>query len=230
MTTRWRKHRLAGLAVVAALAVSSCTFHPGSAAVVNGTSISQRTVDDLVGAACDYITLLGQKNSGASQPRPVSFFKHLFTQSYISFGITAKAARELRVSVSPAAIAKLTDQQPLPAGLSAGDREKLTAFFTGSARAQLQQEVIGAHLNDPAVTTADNVSQADLPAAKPYLATYERKQSVQVNPAYGSWNGQRLVDTDGSLSVPQSAVAGTWLRLRQSSSDTTGLPANQVCG
>lgn len=231
MTSRRTKRRIAGLAMVVALGVSGCTFHPGSAAVVNGTTISQSNVDDLVLAACDFTELVNRKNPSSAQARPVSYFKHLFTQDLISFEITAKAAREMHLSVSPAAIAKITSQQSLPDGLSAGDRDRLTEFFTGAARSQLQQAVIGAHLKDSSVTTADNVTPDDVTAANKFMAAYTRKQSVQVNPAYGSWDGHRVGDTDGSLSVPESAAAGTWLRLRQNNaSGATGLPPNQVCG
>lgn len=231
MTPRTTKRRIAGLALVAVVGVSGCTFHPGSAAVVNGTAISQSTVDDLVLAACDFTALVARKNPGSSQGMSVSYFKHLFTQDLISFEITGKAAREMHLSVSPAAIAKITTQQTFPAGISADDRGRLSEFFAGSARSQLQQAVIGAHLKDSSVTTADNVTPADLAAANAFMAAYTRKQSVQVNPAYGSWDGHRVGDTDGSLSAPESAVAGTWLRLRQNNaSGVTGLPPNQVCG
>lgn len=224
-----RRRTIAGLAAVAGLAVSGCTFHPGSAAVVNGTKISQRKVDDLVSAACDITSLLAAQNPNPSKSS-VSYYKHLFTQDLISFAITDKAAAQLHLTVSPAAIARVTGSQTLPDGLSAEDRDRLTGFLNASARSQLQQAVIGAHLSDPSVTNADKVTTSDLKAADPYLAAFTRKQSVQVNPAYGSWDGQRVANTDGSLSKPASPIAATWLRLRQGgSTDVTGLPPNQVC-
>lgn len=239
MTSRSRRCRTVGLALVAVLGVSGCTFHPGSAAVVNGTKISQTDVDDLVTAACDFTRANRVKNAGATGPSTsVSSLKHLFTQNLVSFAITDKAARQLHLSVSQAAIGKITSQQTIPGGLSDSDKSTLDGFFTDSARTQLQQVLIGAHLKNASVTSIGQVSEADyqtlLTSADAYMSRFTKQQSVQVNPSYGSWDGGAVAATDGSLSAPESEVAGKWLRLRaQGATDSTkvaGLPANQVCG
>lgn len=239
MTSRSRKCRLAGLALVAVIGVSGCTFHPGSAALVNSTKISQNDVDDLVVAACSFTRLNRLANPAPSEPASaVAFFKHLFTQDLVSFAIVEKAARQQGVTVSPAAIGKIVGQQPLPAGLSDSDESTLTDFFTASARSQLQQIVIAAHLADPSVTSTEDVDEADyqklLQSADAYMARYTKQQSVQINPSYGSWDGGAVGATDGSLSAPASEVAAKWLRLRTGSASdpasVSGLPPNQVCG
>ena len=59
MTTRSRILRTVGLgAAVLALAGCSTDFHPGSAAVVNDTAITQGQVDDITDAACAYTAAL----------------------------------------------------------------------------------------------------------------------------------------------------------------------------
>lgn len=239
MTSRSSKRRLAGLALVAVLGVSGCTFHPGSAALVNGTKISQHDVDDLVGAACSFTRLNRLADPAPSEPASsVAFFKHLFTQDLVSFAIVDKAARLQGVTVSPAAIGKIVGQQPLPKGLSDSDESTLTDFFTASARSQLQQIVIAAHLKDASVTSSEDVDEADyqtlLQSADAYMARFTQQQSVQVNPAYGSWDDGAVGASDGSLSAPASEVATKWLRLRKGSAadpaSISGLPPNQVCG
>lgn len=239
MTPRSTKRKIVGFGLVAVLGVTGCTFHPGTAAVVNGTTISQSKVDDLVGAACSFTALNRLKNPAPSGPSSsIAFFKHLFTQDLISFAITDKAARLLHITVSQGAIARIAGQPEFPAGLSSSDKASLEEFFSGTTRARVQQAVIGAHLKDPSVTTADSVTPDDVDtlaqSANPYMARFTRQQSVQVNPSYGSWNGSMVGATDGSLSAPASEVAGKWLRLRKGSaadpSSVAGLPPNQVCG
>lgn len=231
MTSRARRHKLTGLAAVAMLVVSGCTFHPGSAAVVNGTKISQNDVDNLVSAACNYSKLIRLKGAGSTAATSIAYLKHFFTSEMVMIRITDKAAAQRGLTVSPAAIAKVTSGQTLPGGLTSSERAALSSYFTASAREKLQEAVIGAHLKDSSVTNADKVTQADLKAGTAYLKTYSTKQSVQINPAYGSWNGSTVVDTDGSLSAPKSSAAVAWLRQQQKGvSDVAGLPANQVCG
>lgn len=227
----WRVGRLGALLVVGGLAVSSCTFHPGDAAVVNGQGISQSKIDNLVLAACNFSKVQREQAQGTSPSTSMAYLRHVFVQNEISFVITNTAATQLNLTVSPAAIAKVTSGESIPSTLSSEDQQVLKQFFTASARSQLQQATIGAHLRDPSVTTADNVTSADLKAATPYMNTFTAKQKVVVNPAFGSWSGSQVVDTQGSLSVPQSNAAKTWLTLRQTDSNSVaGLPPSQVCG
>jgi SurA-like N-terminal domain len=232
VTSRRRLRHLAGLAVVGALIVSGCTFHPGSAAVVNGNSISQSKVDDLVLAACSFEKGLRVKGGETTPGTSVAVLREAILQALISFQITDRAATELKLTVSPAVVAKAAKNNPtIPANVDAHDRELLTTFFNESSREQVQEAVIGAHLKDPSVTTADRVTGADVSGAAKYLATFTKKQSVVVNPAFGTWRGGTLATSDGSLSVPVSPAAKKWEGFRSSTTgDVTGLPPNEVCG
>lgn len=231
MTSRSRKRYAAGLAVVAALALSGCTMHPGSAAVVNGDNISQSHIDNLVLAACSYQEAGRKQQGGAKPSTSMAYLRHVFVQDLISFQISNKAANQMGLTVSPAAIAKVTSSQKIPPGLSSSDQKLLTQFFYDSAKAQLQQATIGAHIKDPSVTNADNVSSADITAAQKYLTAFTAKQSVTVSPANGSWNGQTVQAGNGSLSAPASTVAKRWEQLEQNNAqNVTGLPPSQVCG
>lgn len=235
MRTRTRSSRARVLGAVAAamtgaLALSSCTFHPGQAALVNGDRISQETVTDLVAAGCDYFDSSG----GASAPSTsMAFLRNLFTESLVSFRITDLAAARMGITVSPAIIAKTrADQAPeLPKSMDPDDRERLDAYFDDSARNSLQVATIGAHLKDPSIKTADGVTPDTSAAGQKYLHTFSLKQKVVINPAFGSWIDGQVVDTDGSLSAAASPDARRWLKVRaDSGSATDGVPASQLCG
>jgi len=219
---------------VGAVLASGCTFHPGQAAVVNGSSISQSSVDDLVHAGCSFFEAQRAQGGGGQPATATSFLKTLFTQSLISFKIIDKAAGQLHLTVSPAVLAKATAQQSLST-VQGRDRELLRNFFTSSTRSELQLAVIGAHLKDPSVTNADNVTPAQIKDSEAYMLAFTRKQHVVINPAYGSWRNGELLGTDGSLSAAQSPAARRWLSLRTANfgnqgASVAGLPPNQVCG
>lgn len=235
MTSRKKRHGIAAAAVVGAVVVSGCTFHPGQAAVVNGTNISQGTVDDLVHAGCSFFKAQRMQSGGAAPATSTSYLRHLFTLNLISFKIIDKAASKLHLTVSPAVIARITSSQTLPDALQGTDRERLQGFFKMSTRADLQKAVIGAHLKDPSVTNADHVQPGQINDSVKYLRTFTLQQYVTVNPAYGTWSHGQLLDTDGSLSAAQSQSARRWLTLRAENTDGSGqnadqLPRGQVCG
>jgi hypothetical protein len=217
--------------VVGVFAVSGCSFHPGSAAVVDGQSISQGDLDNLVMAACDFSKVRRLQAQGTAPATAMAYLRRIFLQDEISFIITAKAAQQLHLTITPASIANVTSGETIPAGLSSQDHDLLTMFFTDSARSQLQQATIGAHLSNPSVTDSSHVTPTDLRAAQKYMTAFTARQHVSINPAYGNWSGQRLGNAIDSLSVPVSHDAKHWATLRKNdASGVKGLPAGQVCG
>lgn len=235
MTSRKKRHGIAVAAFVGALVVSGCTFHPGQAAVVNGTGISEDTVDDLVQAGCSFFEAQRKQTPGGEPDTSTSYLRHLFTLNLISFAIIDKAATELHLTVSPAVIAKITAGQALPNALQGADRDRLQSFFEMSTRSDLQQAVIGAHLKDPTVMNADHVQPTQINDSRAYLRAFTVQQKVSVNPSYGTWSHGQLFDTDGSLSAAASPAARRWLTFRAENTDGGGtnvdqLPASQVCG
>jgi hypothetical protein len=237
VTSRKKRYGLAVAAFVGAMVASGCSFHPGQAAVVNGSNISESTVSDLVTAGCSYFEANRKESptGGAEPATSIAYLRHVFTLNLISFKIVDKAASELHLTVSPAVLAKATSGQRLPAGLQGEDRERLKAFFDASTRAEVQKALIGAHLKDPSVTTADHVTRDQTQDSVKYLRAFTLRQHVTVNPAYGTWSHGQLLDTDGSLSAAQSSTARRWLSIRAANLDSSGenvdqLPASQVCG
>jgi len=237
VTSRTRKRSTAAaLGVVAALALSGCNVHPGSAAVVNGSAISQSKVDDLVLAACSFTRV--ERLSNGQLPAPstsMAYLRHVLLQDLITVKIADAAAKSLHLSVSPAVITTAAGNTTVPAGVSNDDRKLLQAFFLDLGKSQAHQAVIGAHIKDPSITNADKLFSSDfatdIQAAAKFMSAFTRRQNVSINPAYGSWNNQVLVDGDGSLSVPKSATAVRWLQLRRTDSqNVSGLPPSQVCG
>lgn len=219
---------VAGSLAASLLTGCGADIHPGSAAVVNGEAISQNTVDDLVLAACDYSKAVRLEQGGAEPSQSMASLRSALAGALIQFRITDLAASELGVSVSEAKISEVTSGGTMPPGLDSESRELLDGYFYDAARAQLQQAAVGAHLADPEVTTADNVSPDNVTAATDYLNKYAARQDVSVDPSYGSWNGSELVSGSGSLSDPVSttpaAVAGA------QADAVADLPPSQVCG
>jgi SurA N-terminal domain len=227
-----RRRRIAGVACVVAFAVGGCgsILYPGTAAVVDGQAISQGTVDDLVMAACNY-TKVKRIAAGRSTPgTSIAYLRTAITNELIGFALRARAARQLGLSVTEAAIAKVEGGTTMPKPLSAHDKQLLLAFFHDSVRAELEEALIGAHLKNPKVTSAAHVTAADKQAAARYLKSFFKRQQVSVNPAYGRWNGTALQPVSGSLSDAVSAGAKADENAASNPDAGPGTPATEVCG
>lgn len=218
-----RRYLVSSAAAVLMLAGCGTNFHPGAAAVVNDHAISESEVDNLVLAACEYSKEVRLEQGGAEPGQSMASLRSSLAAALIRFEITDEAATQLGLSVSDAKIAELTAANQIPPGLSETTRELLEGFFLDASRAQLQQAVVGAHLSDPQVTTADHITSADSDAATQYLNHFAAKQDVTVNPSYGSWDGSALVHGSGSLSDPVSTTA-------TAAAPVADLPPSQVCG
>ncbi len=217
------------MAVVFALAGCGTNIHPGTAAVVNGHVISQGEVDDLVLAACEYSKAVRLQQGGAEPGQSMATLRSSFVEALIQFELTDEAVSQLELSVSDAGIAELTAANTMPPGLTEESQGLLEGFFFNASRARLQQAVVGAHLRDPKVVTAEDVIPEDIDAATKYLDKFATNQDVAVNPSYGSWDGSTLVHTSGSLSdavstTPPAAGPGA------APDPVKDLPPSQVCG
>ncbi|MGH3504379.1 MAG: SurA N-terminal domain-containing protein, partial [Nocardioidaceae bacterium] len=229
---RHKRSRITALAALTILAVSACgsNMHPGAAAVVDDTTISQGKVDDLVLAACDFTRLQRLKQGGAQPSLSVSGLRSNITGSLISYAVAHKAADHLHLSISDSKVGQLMQAQKLPKGLSTSDHELLKEFFTANTRSQVQQAVIAEHLKDPSVTSDANVQLSDAQAAADYMKKFTKKQDVVVNPSYGTWSGTSIDSSSGSLSSPVSSAAKAWAQADGSMQPGPNTPSSQTCG
>jgi hypothetical protein len=229
------KARLRGAGVVSAVllglvSVSACStgFNPGAAATINGTTIPESQVDDVVSAACAYTAAVS--TGGAPQPTSLANLRLSITQAMIQFALTDEVTRAMGLSVSPAAVSAASAQSSVPSGLSSDDAAALKGFFTDYATSTAQTQLIGGHLADSSVTSSDQVKGDNSRLAGKYLTTFAAKQDITVNPAYGRWNGAAVVGGGGSLSdavttsAKDSLVAAT-----NAQANTSDLLPVQVC-
>lgn len=219
-------------ATVAAVCLAGCgaDLNPGRAATVNGTTITQGEVDDLVRAACAYIEI-NNETSPQPVPQALADLRAILTSNLISFDLTGSATEELGLTILPASVDAIAGQTPLPDGLSDDDVDLLRTFFNNGAESQVAQATIGAHLNDESVTTSADVTPKDAAGAADYIQQYFDDADVTVNPAYGSWDGSAVTSASGSLSDGVSEGAKARIQTPESGpADPSELPPSQVCG
>lgn len=220
--------RALGLGVaLGLLAGCGSNLHPGAAANVNGSVLSQSEVDDIVGAACRYITLQNQAST-TPQQFSVSQLRATVTSSLISFDLLDGAVDDLGLTIRDADVEALAAQSTLPEGLSSSDSALLDEFFTDAAQSEVTQETVGAHLKDSSVTDSGDATSDDVGASTDYVKKYFGEQDVTVNPGYGTWDGTTVNQSAGSLSDPVSDAAKQALPA-DGQTDLSGRPAAQVC-
>ncbi len=216
MTPTSRLRAAVGIGV-ATLALTGCStdLHPGNAAVVDGTRITQSHIDDVTAAVCSYVVEAG-KQGGQPQEYGIADLKSSLTSTIVQFEITRQVADEMGLSVSQAQVDSQTARYGVPTGLSAADEKTVKDYFDEAAEATILQAVIGAHLKDDQVTSGNDVTQEQIDAPKPFMNNYFQAANVDVNPSYGTWNGKSIDPGTGSLSAPAD-------------SKSEPLPAAQKC-
>jgi SurA N-terminal domain len=225
------------VAVVLVLAVSACgtDLHPGTAATVGDTTIGESEVEDLVAAACSFTeeTRIAE-GSGSDPTQSIANLRRSVTQQLIQTEVTNQATEELGLTVSESTASSLASQgiDSIPEGVSSEDRELLEEFFTAQSRSLLGQGVIGAHLRDESITVGDeSITQDDVDGSQEYLTQFADGLEIEVNPAFGTWEGGEVVLASGSLSDPVSDVAEAAFSDSAGSPESLDeLPASQVCG
>ncbi|MDQ3485500.1 MAG: SurA N-terminal domain-containing protein [Actinomycetota bacterium] len=233
---RTRRRRVLGAAAafVAAMSMGGCgtDLQPGLAASVNGTPITEATIDDLVEAVCAFNEIERKNQGGAEASQLVQDLRSSLLESLVIVEITDQAAEERGVTVSDALIDKNSAGTPVPAELPDDQEELLLEFLRNRTEQTLQQGVIGANLEDPSVTTADSIKPSDVSAANSYLMDFAEKQDVEIAPRYGTWTGNRLEFGTGSLSDPVSTTAApTPVPGQPPSTEATPTPpVSQRCG
>lgn len=205
MTSRSRlRHflRPVGIALVAlALAGCNANFHPGSAAVVNGTVISQGEVDGVIDAACSY-TAAFRKDNPDAQKLDRAQYRGIFLTGIIQAQITEDTADEMGLSVSDSQVdeAAVNGVKSIPDSLSDDERATLTTYFQDQTRSSILQAVIGKHAQDADVTNGSQLTTDEISAEKPFMATYYKRADVDLDPSFGTWDGSTVVSGTGSLS------------------------------
>jgi hypothetical protein len=191
----------------AALVLSGCStdLHPGMAAIVDGTTITQGSIDDLVDAACVY-TKEYRKQDDRVQPVKLADIRASFVTGEVQSAITQNVADDLGLTVGQAQVEETAVQSvnSIPDSVPDDDRDVLTDYFDKQAETSILQAVIGKHQQDDSVTDGSQVTSDEIQATKPFMKPYFEKADVDVNPSYGQWNGSTLDKGTGSLSLQVS--------------------------
>jgi hypothetical protein len=234
-SARRRLLPVAALGLAAALGLSGCgaDLQPGSAATVKhdgvdgvgavDTTIDEGTVDDLTAAFCSYID---EANKSAQQPQQIAqtTIRYQLLNALIAFQLMDSLSESRGLTMRPSDVAAAAKQNSpsLPAGLSDSDKDLLTQFLNDTALATLEQSTLAANLSDSGQTTSEGVTPGATAGSDGVKNRWFEEADVEVNPSYGTWDGQQVVAGSGSLSDLVSGPSPT--------AEPSSLPPSQVCG
>jgi hypothetical protein len=182
-----RKSRLVAVLAAGVVLLTGCAdgTHPGSAAAVGDVEISTNRLDDVVTSV------------SAAQGEAISPTAAL--QLMINSELTRQVADQRLVSVSDAEIASAMEQVIQDPQLRAKFKSDPVAssFLRDFARGQIGVIKLGgaSGITDPGAREAAQKGGE-------VLAEEGAKIGVVVNPRYGTWSGDQINPTSGSLSTP----------------------------
>lgn len=202
-----RRLRRAAVAVVCAVALSGCaSAHPGSAAEVGDTSISDDTLQQSTAGFCDLIASVNAAQQGSTTDVPLRSAVLTALNTLVMGEALDQLAARNNVSVSNAEVRGWIDQLPLDFSTVPAPRiEDLQAVTSRVARNTLLVEKLGRVVYERQNPGGGNPPPNQIQQLGQQLASgYLNQVDVETNPRYGQvLDTQRLPGT-GSLSLPVS--------------------------
>jgi hypothetical protein len=226
--TRSRTLRGSVLALIAVFALSACSAHPGSAAVIGSERISDSTLDDVALALC------AAQGGGQSPQQPQQLASRAARQGALKVMIDSALSRQYGASkgVQP-------DQKQVSAALSANAQSiaglppARRGAFTDTLRAYAEGQLALIELGRRDLVTrgAANITQQQAVSAGTRLRNAWAKNHVHVSvdPRFGEYANNTLLSTSGSLSVAASSSAEDGSSPDPSAGWVASLPASQKC-
>ena len=217
---------LAAVAAAAGLALSACSAHPGSAAVVGDESISDSRVDDVASALC--------AAQGGGQSGGQDLASRGARQGALDVLINSALSRQYGASqgVQPdqeQVSAALAANEQNISGLPAEHRQDFKDTLREYAEGQLMLIDIGRRELAKAGTKNATEQQAVSEGTKLRNAWAAKNADVTVDPRFGEYSKNALLPKSGSLSVAASQSATDGSSPDPSPGWIAALPASQKC-
>ena len=217
---------LAAVAAAAGLALSACSAHPGSAAVVGDESISDSRVDDVASALC---AAQGGGQSGgqalAARGARQGALDVLINSSLSRQYVASQGVQPDQEQVSAALAANAQNISGLPAEHRQDFKDTLREYAEG----QLMLIDIGRRELAKSGTRNATEQQAVSEGTKLRNAWAAKNAEVTVDPRFGEYSKNALLPKSGSLSVAASKSATDGGSPDPSPGWIAALPASQKC-
>jgi hypothetical protein len=217
---------LAAVAAAVGLALSACSAHPGSAAVVGDESISDSRVDDVASALC--AAQRGGQSGGqdlASRGARQGALDVLINSALSRQYGASQGVQPDQEQVSAALAANAQNISGLPAEHRQDFKDTLREYAEG----QLMLIEVGRRELAKAGTRNATEQQAVSEGTKLRNAWAARNAEVTVDPRFGEYSKNALLPKSGSLSVAASQSATDGGSPDPSPGWIASLPASQKC-
>ncbi len=217
---------LAAVGAAAGLALSACSVHPGSAAVVGDESISDSRVDDVASALC--------AAQGGGQSGGQDLASRGARQGALDVLINSALSRQFGASqgVQPdqeQVSAALAANSQNISGLPAEHRQDFKDTLREYAEGQLMLIEVGRRELAKSGTKNATEQQAVSEGTKLRNAWAAKNADVTVDPRFGEYAHNALLPKSGSLSVAASQSATDGGSPDPSPGWIASLPASQKC-
>lgn len=216
MLTRSR----AAVLVLVGLTLAACgTIHPGSAAVVDGESISMRTLNRTATAYCTLNAAVAQQQSGAGAPVSNSQIRRQAVVGLVSVVVARKLAAKEDLTIKPSAY-ELTSAQraELAERFPDEDTDQLGQAIEDSQEVSAIAVALAARQTGEQPSAANESQLAEL-GQSTILAAFPRND-VSFAPRFG-------LDRSGQLKADTGSVSVAAVDLDAPADE--GLPAAQRC-
>ena len=227
--TRSRTLKGSVVALATVLAVSACSTHPGSAAVVGSDRISTDQVDEVATALC------AAQGGGQNGQQPQELASRAARQGALDVLINSTLSRQFGESqgVQPdqkQVSAALAANSENISGLPSKSQEVFTETLKGYAEGQLMLIEVGSRALTESGAQKPSEDQSIAEGTKLRNKWAAKNADISVDPRFGEYANNALLSKSGSLSVAASKSATDGGSPDPSPGWVASLPATQKCG
>lgn len=227
--TRSRFTKVAALAAAAAFVLSGCGVHPGAAAVVGDTVITDKQVDAVAEGLCSANVRGAAANGQPAQDLASRGARQGALQVLLDSELSRQLGEQQGVEpdqeqVSAALARNEQGLRMLPEDQRPAFRDALKKYAEGqlmlieAGRKSLEQKGQSSPTDDAALAEGNRLR-----------AAYAKRIDIEVDPRYGTYSDGNLHPDSGSLSLAVSPRAFDGQSSDPSAAWVSALPASQKC-
>jgi hypothetical protein len=208
-----------------AFLLAGCGMHPGAAAVVGGTTITDRDVDDAAAALCS-ANLTGAESRGEARPELASRgARQAALQLLVDNELSRQLGEKEGVDPSQAEVsAALAQNRPTIDLLPEERKGAFTDILRGYAEGQLVLLELGRRSLGEQAPDEEAITEGARLRDR-----FARSVDVEVDPRFGDYDQGTLTAGGGSLSIPVSENAFAGANPEPGAEWVAALPGTQKC-
>lgn len=225
MQVTGRRSRLAALAAVVATTLAGCGVNPGTAAVVESSTVSHDEVDDVALAVCSANLASARANNQPLPTLATRGAREVALQILLETELSQQFGEHEGIEANQQQVSQAVSQNEAGIGLLPEDQRE---DFRGALRDYAEAQLILVEAGRRSLGGQVSDDEAIAEGAR-LRSEFVQTLDVEIDPRYGRFEDGTFKRGGAALSVPASREARDGSQAQPAEAFVASLPATQQC-